>query len=48
MLGFCLCFLIVPPLRGGPSLDFQRAIEMEHCTDKGSSEYNVTMANHCQ
>ncbi len=30
------------PQGGGPSLDFQNAMEMEHCTDKGSLEYQVT------
>jgi hypothetical protein len=32
----------VPPKGGGPSLDFFRAMELEHCDDKGSSEYHVT------
>ena len=27
---------------GGPHLDFEKAMEMEHCTGKGSHEYYVT------
>ena len=27
---------------GGPHLDFEKAMEMEHCTGKGCSEYFVT------
>jgi hypothetical protein len=27
---------------GGPSLDFEKAMKMEHCDDKGSHEYHVT------